>query len=139
MIDTPGRTSPADEPFAGGCLCGKVRYVAGGTPQTPHWCHCGMCRRATGAPAAAFANFPIAEWRVTSGAPATYESSPGIHRGFCRDCGGALFTRADGDALISVLIGSLDAPQRLPPAYHIHDESRVPWLTIADGLPRRAR
>lgn len=126
-------------PFAGGCLCGRVRFEAGGPPETPHWCHCGMCRKATGAPAAAFANFPVATFRVTAGEPATFPSSPGIRRGFCRDCGGSLFTVGDGASLISVLIGSVDAPDRTAPAYHIHHADRVSWLAIADGLPRRAR
>jgi hypothetical protein len=98
-----------------------------------------MCRKATGAPAAAWVNFPLDTFRFVSGEPAFYLSSPGVRRGFCSQCGGSLCTAEEDSDQISVLIGSLDDPTRIMPAYHIWTDSQVSWFTIGDGLPRRGR
>ncbi|RDY66007.1 hypothetical protein DX912_15040 [Lysobacter soli] len=44
--------------FEGGCLCGAIRYRATAEPLRGVICHCGMCRRHSGAPALAFVHFP---------------------------------------------------------------------------------
>jgi hypothetical protein len=36
------------EVLQGTCLCGKVRYEIRGPPQLMYYCHCRMCRKATG-------------------------------------------------------------------------------------------
>ena len=55
-------------------------------------------------------------------------------RGFCPECGTPLVMR-DSES-IGVLVGSLDHPEDFPPTSHSGIESQVPWLKIADGLPR---
>jgi hypothetical protein len=94
-----------------------------------------MCRRATGAPAAAWANFELAQFKFISSEPEYYQSSLGIRRGFCPKCGGSICTLEDDDDLISILLGSLDEPDRISPRYHIWTKSGVSWLGIHDGLP----
>ena len=39
-------TEPAEQ--LGGCLCGKLRYRSTGAVLRSVFCHCQMCRRATG-------------------------------------------------------------------------------------------
>ena len=39
----------APDALSGGCLCGDIRWHAGRGPRQVHHCHCGMCRRWTGA------------------------------------------------------------------------------------------
>lgn len=121
--------------LSGGCLCGRVRYQTYGSPHTPHWCHCSMCRRATGSPAAAWVNFRLPEFRFTSEEPQYYESSPGIRRGFCRECGGSICTLEENDDFISILIGSLDDPGEVRPAYHIWTRSGICWLQVDPDIP----
>lgn len=60
--------------LSGGCLCGAVRFVAHGAPNPVCPCHCSMCRKATGAVVATFANDDRerVEWR---GEPARDASS----------------------------------------------------------------
>jgi len=121
----------------GGCLCGRVRYRVTGKPLVSEYCHCGMCRKATGAPVAAWADFPRTAFRWLTEPPADYSSSERSLRSFCSNCGGALtFRLKDGTDWISIALGSLDEPGAVPPAQHIYHASRVRWLTLNDDLPR---
>ncbi|MBM3490626.1 MAG: GFA family protein [Alphaproteobacteria bacterium] len=78
------------EQHAGGCLCGRVRYVATGRPSRAGICHCRMCQRATGQPLVAGAVFAKAALRIT-GETRAYRSSPRALRHFCPTCGSPLF------------------------------------------------
>ena len=69
--------------------------------------------------------------------PAIYESSPGAKRGFCSQCGTQIcFTAEYIPGLIDLTIGSLDAPGLVPPTFHYWESNRLPWLHVADQLPR---
>ena len=46
------------ERYAGGCLCGGVRFMATGRPYRVGICHCLDCRKQGGAPFGAFVIFP---------------------------------------------------------------------------------
>ena len=47
-----------NDPRKGQCHCGATRYEATGQPIYHAACHCGDCRRATGAPMVSWALFP---------------------------------------------------------------------------------
>ena len=83
----------------GGCMCGAVRYEASGDPVSVIFCHCESCRRHTGAPVVALAGFKLEQVRFTLGERATYESTPGVQRGFCGRCGTPLTWEGDGTRL----------------------------------------
>ncbi len=122
----------------GGCLCGAIRYRAAGAPEGAGYCHCNSCRRQTGAPLAAFVVFAAAQVEWITGERARYESSPGVFRAFCRDCGSSLsFEARYGDRdLVELHISSLDDPEAFPPNEHTHYRERISWLHIADDLPK---
>jgi hypothetical protein len=46
------------------------------------------------------------------------------------------FTATFLPGLIDITIGSLDSPETLPPTLHYWDSKRLPWLHLADDLPR---
>jgi hypothetical protein len=48
------------------------------------------------------------------------------------------FTATFLPGLIDITIGSLDSPESLPPTLHHWESTRLPWLHIADDLPRYA-
>jgi len=124
---------------AGGCLCGGTRYELAGEPVAVALCHCGSCRRASGAPAVAWAMFPLDRFWVTRGAPSAFASSPGVERGFCGRCGTPLTFWADFlPGLVDVTVASLDDPARFTPHMHIWESRRLPWLELADTWPRHA-
>jgi hypothetical protein len=121
----------------GGCQCGAVRYEISGAPLFTALCHCTMCRRANAAPAVAWAMFKREQVRFTKRAPAEFASSPEARRGFCAACGTQIsFTASFLEGLIDITIGSLDDPAAVPPALHYWDSKRLPWMKIADDLPR---
>ena len=123
----------------GGCQCGAIRYRAEGEPLLTALCHCSMCRRASAAPAVAWAMYRQEQVQFLKEQPATYASSAEALRGFCARCGTHVsFTATFLPGLIDLTIGSLDSPETLPPTLHYWDSKRLPWLKIADDLPRFA-
>lgn len=125
--------------FKGGCLCGHIRYVAGGEPVMTALCHCTTCRRAAGAPMMAWAMYSADAVRFEGERPATYASSEGVMRGFCPRCGTQLSFEADFlPGLIDITVGSLDEPAAVTPQLHYWDSRRIPWIVPGDGLPRHA-
>ena len=124
----------------GGCLCGAVRYRAGGEASHPTLCHCNSCRRAAGAPLVAWVTFPLAQFAFTKGAPARYRSSPRVVRTLCPICGTSLTYQHDSlPGEIDVTVGSLDDPSAFPPADHTWTSERIAWLELGDALPRYSR
>ena len=117
--------------------CGAVRYEIG-KPTDNWYCHCENCRRSTGAPVTAWAMTPIESLSWSSGEQARHESSPGVYRGFCRDCGTPISyeTLYQGAPVFCVLTSTLDHPEQNPPTRHVFDSERIPWLTVNDELPR---
>jgi hypothetical protein len=112
---------------SGGCQCGAVRYLASAILDNPHLCHCRMCQRASGNLFAALVGVPddMLTWR---GSPSVFESSEGIERGFCRDCGTPLFYRRAAGAHTSLMIGTFDDPTSIPLYYEFGIESRLPQI-----------
>jgi hypothetical protein len=128
------------KPAEGGCLCGAVRYRAGGEATHGTLCHCNSCRRAAGAPVVAWTTFQPAQFEFTRGTPARYRSSPPVVRSFCAACGTPLtYQHASFPDEIDVTVASLDDPSALPPADHTWTSHQLPWLALGDDLPRFPR
>ena len=126
--------------LTGGCLCGRVRYRAAGPPEV-HWCHCSMCRRATGSAAAVLAWVEAAGLDWTGEArPAERRSSPLARRGFCAACGTPMTLAYDAGpeaGKVALHAGTLDEPERWPPRHHYGVEGRLGWMDAGPGLPER--
>ncbi len=120
--------------WAGGCLCGAIRYRAGAAPEWASYCHCGMCRKASGAPFMGFVQFPEGALAWTGAEAARYRSSETVFRRFCATCGSQLTFEADG--MVFVALGSLDAPEHVEVQQHCYTRFRLPGIVLADGLPQ---
>jgi hypothetical protein len=135
----------AHDVLAGGCLCGAVRYEIATGPETgvdpaallATYCHCSMCRKASGGPFATFLSIPREAVRWVHGSPTIYRSSPIATRGFCCACGSPLFYGADAEENLAVTAGSLDDPSGVKPDHHYGIESRLPWADCGLSLPGR--
>ncbi len=120
--------------WTGGCLCGAIRYRASQAPQWASYCHCGMCRKVSGAPFMGFVEFLAGTLQWTQGQPGQYRSSEGVIRRFCSNCGSSLTFEADGMVFIS--LGSLDFPEHVVVERHCYSKDRLPGIALADGLPQ---
>ena len=121
----------------GGCLCGAVRFAIDAGPEAPVACHCAECRSQSGHYWAA-TRVPTGALRV-EGEVRWYAASDVARRGFCPGCGSVLFWDPQGEATVSVAVGSLDAPTGLALAEHIWVSEKGDYYEIADGLPQRER
>lgn len=108
------------DPVTGGCLCGKVRFIASGRPYRVGLCHCLDCRKHHGALFHASAIFPEASVTI-SGETHSYAG-----RHFCPTCGSSVFARSDDE--IEINLGSLDAPDQFTPTYELWAIRRESWL-----------
>ncbi|SES31727.1 Uncharacterized conserved protein [Tranquillimonas rosea] len=122
----------------GGCLCGRTRYVY--DPAGIGWCahcHCDSCRRATGAPMVTFFAIRTTALRWLGSRPSTRDSSPGVTRGFCPECGTPMtYARQSDPDEVHVLAGTLDDPAEVTPTRHDFWDEKLPWLELADDLER---
>lgn len=125
--------------FDGGCLCGAVRYHVSEAPRWGALCHCRSCRKHSGAVVVPFIGVARSALSYTGDAPQSYQSSPGVTRSFCGRCGSPItFATDERPHEIDIFVGTLDAPERFPPQFHVHTAERVAWVVIADGLPQHA-
>ena len=118
--------------FEGSCLCGAVRFVASGQPESVVWCHCESCRKHSGAPVSVFVAFKCDAYAVTEGQITRFNSSPGRWRGFCARCGSTLTCEGERSNEIHFHIGAFRDAAQLQPTRHIFPEERLPWLHLGD-------
>ncbi|MGY9046469.1 aldehyde-activating protein [Puniceibacterium antarcticum] len=117
--------------FTGGCLCGKVRIEAFGSPLRVGMCHCFDCRKHHGAVFHASAVFPENAVKMEG------EIRDYVGRAFCPTCGSSVFSRSLDE--IEVHLGALDIPDQLVPTYElwtIRRESWLPPLPLAEQYAR---
>ena len=115
----------------GGCLCGRVRVAAAGSPLRVGLCHCLDCRKHHGALFHASAIFAESAVEAT-GDPASYKG-----RFFCPDCGSSVFSTSDGE--VEIHLGALDEPGVFAPSYELWTTRRETWLPPFEGLERFER
>ncbi|MGR3804971.1 GFA family protein [Marinibacterium profundimaris] len=129
--------------FAGGCLCGAVRFRIDGAFEGFFLCHCSRCRRATGSAHAAnlFSGTGQITWESGDTLRRAFRlDGTRFERCFCATCGGALpVVRPEGGLVVPA--GCLEGPVGLRPGAHICWQSRADWddaleeLARLDGLP----
>ena len=123
----------------GGCSCGAVRYRLTSEPLFVNCCHCLNCQRQTGS--AFVINLLIeAEQIELLGAeplpldvPRDDGSMQRIYR--CPSCQVAVFSEYGWPEMKFVRGGTLDEPSSVEPDAHIFTKSKVPWVSLPEGVP----
>jgi len=127
-------------PFAGGCLCGAVRYECAAEPIISGFCHCRNCQKLSGTAFATALAVPSEALKIR-GKLTYYEikadSGNTTRNGFCPTCGSRVFGGSTGmPGMTVVFAGSLDDPSALHPGMHVYTASAQPWDKIGADLPR---
>jgi len=128
-------------PLDGGCDCGMVRYRMATPPLFVHCCHCRWCQRESGASFALNAMIE-ADRVVHLGAEPEVIDTPsnsgkGQQIARCPQCRIAVWSNyaGAGPVISFVRVGTLDAPDYLPPDIHIFTASKQSWIELPAGIP----
>ena len=134
-------TDSSPFPLEGGCDCRRVRYRMETRPLFVHCCHCRWCQRESGASFALNALIEADRVTLLGDAPDRVDTPSDSGRGQvfarCPTCRIAVWSHyAGAGPLVSfVRVGTLDAPDHLPPDIHIFTASKQPWVVIPPGAP----
>lgn len=121
----------------GSCLCGEVSYEIDSVDMPIVHCHCRSCRKAHSAAFATTAGVKREHFRWLSGqdAIASFESSPGKLRHFCKRCGSHLVAERPAQPHVIVRVATLDEDPERKPEAHIWVSHDQPWLEY-ENIPR---
>jgi hypothetical protein len=120
--------------LTGGCQCGAVRFAVDEPLGEATICHCRMCQKATGGFFGPFVGASNLRW--TRGAPARFQSSNRVSRGFCSACGTPLTFEWERTH-VEIAIGAFDDPAAIRPTKQLSTGSRLPWFAELASLPER--
>lgn len=122
----------------GRCLCGGVSFEIAGTIHNARYCHCANCRKFSGTAYAAWGLVQTAQLTIAPSEPdvTKYNSGGGL-RVFCTSCGSPLWYEPAGiPQYRGIPLGAIDEGEVPMPGMHVWTKSKVPWVSIADGLPK---
>jgi hypothetical protein len=128
-------------PLEGGCDCRAVRYRLESAPLFVHCCHCRWCQRESGASFALNAMIEADRVTLLAGEPVLVDTPSASGKGQriarCPGCRIAVWSHyaGGGTAVCFVRVGTLDAPDSLPPDIHIFTSSKQPWVVLPPGTP----
>lgn len=124
--------------YAGGCLCGAVRYEARARPLSQGYCFCRDCRKASGSGFIPFLLFPAASVRFTGKTMRSFAKAARggeAVRNHCAVCGGLVFGGIVGESRQhTIYAGSLDEPSLFRPTIAIFTRDKPEWVVMPAGL-----
>lgn len=129
--------------FEGGCLCGAVRYRSEHEPQTVGHCYCTDCRKSSGTGHCTHVVVPEDGFSYT-GEVRFYDrpadSGNMVSRGFCPNCGSAVFSRNSGmHGMAFPRASSLDDPNSITPQMIVYASRAPNWDHLDASLPAFAK
>jgi len=122
--------------YKGSCLCGAIKLEISDEAKWTSNCHCPSCQKATSAAFATFVGFEKAVVAFTEGKPKVFNSSVGVKRSFCGNCGSPVSFEGEawpGEIHIHAMI--LDKPAELEPGHNTYVRNRMPWVELDPDVP----
>lgn len=126
---------------AGGCACGRLRYVKSGDPVAELFCQCLQCQKRSGTGHAAFLVFSGRDDFVVSGAVTTWscrgDSGQEKQHAFCPECGTSIYVSFPASPdMLAIHPGSLDDPTIFNPRFVTYAQRAQPWDSLDQSLVR---
>ncbi len=120
----------------GSCLCGGITYEISGEMADVTTCHCTQCRKQTGHHYAAsrFHNDAL-KLDDAQGLLKWYRASDNARRGFCSNCGSALFWQGEGKDYSSVMVGTIDGATGLKLGKQIFTADKGDYYELDHNVP----
>ena len=111
--------------YAGGCLCGAVRYKVIGEPVRVANCHCNDCRKVTGASFATNVFVKEEDLVTESGVTKSYQhksdSGNMMTEKFCPECGSQIFSDGTGSpGVVGIKVRSIDDANDIKPQITVY-------------------
>ncbi|MBX2867844.1 MAG: GFA family protein [Acidiferrobacterales bacterium] len=119
----------------GHCLCKKIQFSYRGDENWRGHCHCESCRRQTASPFTTFMGIDHNHWQWTAAQPAVYESSPGVKRYFCDQCGAPVaYESTKYPHEIHFYASLLEDHSDFQPDKEFHKDEKVNWVSLEKDL-----
>ncbi len=115
----------------GACFCGAVSVTVPAPLRRPVNCHCGECRRLSGAAFTTWISAPREQATFQNPAAlSTFAPTPNLQRAFCSTCGTHVFT-ADVrlPSIYGFPAGLFEGEAIAPPAQDYFIEDKAAWHT----------
>ena len=130
--------------FAGGCLCGAVRYSVSGEPVRIAQCHCDDCRRVTGSSFATNVFVREEDLTVLQGTTRSFrhtaDSGNTMTKEFCPECGSQLFGSSSGRAGVQAIkVGSIDDASFVKPQVEVFMSRALPFTRHSETTAKFER
>lgn len=133
-------------PYEGGCLCGAVRYTYNALPRGLNACHCGQCKRLSGADYGKMLLGERAHFAL-KGETHVYrkraDSGREVDIRRCATCGTRIWHEpVSAPEFVFICVGTLDDSYWVVPTSHIwieeayHDVVFAPDALYVDGQPK---
>jgi hypothetical protein len=122
----------------GSCLCLGITFEFDETEILLfNKCYCSNCQKSSGTGSVTQLQVagPHFHWIGGQELISTYESSPGIHRPFCKTCGSRVPQPHHGGELVAVPAGLLEDDPGIRPEISMHTSSKAKWDTIDESIP----
>lgn len=122
----------------GGCLCGAVQYACAEESGGGH-CHCIDCRKTSATGHASHMIVPETAFQL-SGEVKFFEkpadSGNMVSRGFCPQCGSAIYSKNSGmPGIVFVRASSLNEPENFKPQMIVYRDRAASWDEMDSNLP----
>lgn len=127
------------EEFNGSCLCGSVTYQLSAAPQMTGTCFCVDCRKSSGTSHCTHCIVPEEALQLQGNLkffdkPA--DSGNIVSRGFCPDCGSAVYSRNSGmPGLVFIRASSLEDMNLVSPSLTVYASRAPEWAAIDTSHP----
>src|ERR1700761_7879065 len=116
----------------GECYCRAVSFTVQDVFEYALYCHCGECRRRTGAASKPFGGAPVSALTIVSGEDniRRFGDDDSGHHASCGKCGSLLYSLVRDGAYVHVALGVLTDPPTLAPTGHMFVGSKASWEEI---------